>query len=287
MARGNPCGVCARHKRSRARLRVMRRSATSFTVSVTGTAATAPTPVRARAITPSIVSRLTNGRAPSCTSTMVTGRANAARPARTESARLDPPATNRSRSPASLPSQSGGWAACPGGSVTTTWSTCGWDRKGRSARNTIGTPRMGRNCFGSPGPARAPAPAATMTTATSGGEPSGEITDAVHADHLEPGEAQARARRHEPPAGSLPQPPLHARHGTDLPAQAHLPEEHGVRWQGAIVHARNQCRDDREIGRRLDQPHAPRDVHEHVQRIERQAAATLEHGEQDREAAVV
>src|SRR5260370_32292138 len=91
---------------------------------------------------------------------------------------------------------------------------------------------MGRNCLGSPGPARTPAPAATITTPTSGGEPSREITDAVHADYLEPGDAHARARRHEHPAHPLAHgfapPPLHPRHGTDLPAEAHLAEAHGL-----------------------------------------------------------
>src|SRR2546425_4484216 len=55
----------------------------------------------------------------------------------------------------------------------------------RSARNSIGTPRIGRNCFGSPGPARTPAPAATTTTPASGRESPGELTDAVHAHRSE------------------------------------------------------------------------------------------------------
>src|SRR5439155_782580 len=71
IARGNPCGVCARQRRFRGTVFVIRSCSTSLTVSETGIAATAPTPRRALAITPSMVSRVTNGRAASWTSTTV------------------------------------------------------------------------------------------------------------------------------------------------------------------------------------------------------------------------
>src|SRR5207253_9490708 len=137
---------------------------------------------------------------------------NARNPARTERARVAPPATSVRRSPTSFPSQSGGRVSNPAGRATTTWPTSGCEVKGRSARSSIGTPRMGRNCFGSPGPARAPAPAATITTPTSGREASGEVTDTVHRDHVEPGQSHARAGREERAtetlARRLTQPPL-------------------------------------------------------------------------------
>ena len=158
---------------------------TSLSVSDVGTAATAPTPARARAITASIVPRLTKGRAASCTRTIALSAGSASSPARTESARCAPPGTSRNRSPRSLPSHSGGRSAYPGGSATITWRTSGCPVNGRSARSSIGTPRMGRNCFGSPGPARTPAPAATTTTPTSGCKSAGELTDSLQPDHLE------------------------------------------------------------------------------------------------------
>src|SRR2546427_12236864 len=59
IARGDPCGVCARQRRVRGTGFVIRSCSTSLTVSETGIAATAPTPRRALAITPSMVSRVT------------------------------------------------------------------------------------------------------------------------------------------------------------------------------------------------------------------------------------
>src|SRR5206468_1530896 len=82
----------------------------------------------------------------------------------------------------------------PGGNATTTWRTSGWPVNGRSARSSIGTPRIGRNCFGSPGPARTPAPAATTTTPTSGCETTGELTDSLQPDHLHVAARPPRAR---------------------------------------------------------------------------------------------
>src|SRR6266513_2138846 len=291
IARGNPCGVCARHRRFRGTVFVIRSCSTSLTVSDTGIAATAPTPDRALAITPSIVSRVTNGRAASWTSTTAACGGSAPRPARTDWARVAPPATSASRSPTSLPSHSGGRTSNPVGTTTITCPTSGWEVNGRSARNSIGTPRIGRNCFGSPGPARTPAPAATTTTPASGRESPGEVTDAVHADQLEPGQAHARTGGQEDAAESLArrfaETPLDRPHRADLAAQADFAQEHGVRRERAVVHAGNQRRHDREIGRGLDQPHAGRHIHEDVPLAERQAAAALEDGEEHRQPAMV
>src|SRR4029077_15504791 len=143
-------------------------------------------------------------------------------------------------------------------SVTTTWSTCGWERKGRSARRSMGTPRIGRNCLGSPGPARTPAPAATMTTAPPGRESPGEVTNALHADYVETGHAHARAGRQEHPPEALPgrfaQAALHRRDRSDFAAQSNLAEEDRVGGERPVMDARDEGGHHREIGRRLDQP---------------------------------
>src|SRR5205809_5490398 len=260
-------------------------------VSVSGTAATAPTPARARVMTLSIVSRLTNGRAPSCTSTTLTTGGNTRNPARTDWARAAPPGTRRRRSPSSCPNHSGGRSANPAGTATTTCPTAGCDVKGRSARSSIGTPWIGRNCFGSPGPARTPAPAATTTTPTSGGDAAGELIDPVHADDVQPGDAHQRARRQEdtpePLTGRFSEPPLHARDRSDLPAQPDLAQEQGIGGKRPVTHAGHQRRRHRQIARRLEQAYAARHVDEHVPPGERQPAAALQHRQQDRETAVV
>src|SRR5467141_1668699 len=283
--------------RSRSTVRVIRgvgrwlSGPTSLSVSDVGTAATAPTPARARAITASIVPRLTNGRAASWMRMIVASSVSASSPARTESTRCAPPGTNASRSPRSLPSQSGGRSAYPGGSATTTWRTSGWPVNGRSARSSIGTPRIGRNCFGSPGPARTPAPAATTTTPMSGCETTGELTDALQPDHLEVARRATRARRQEYAPKALAcrfrEAALDAGDRTDLAAQADLAQEKCVGGHRAVVNRRDECGKDREVRRGLDQTHATRHVHEDVQIPERQTAAALEYREQQREAPMI
>src|SRR5438874_6909894 len=175
---------------------------------------------------------------------IVASSGNAASPARTESTRWAPPGTKPSRSPRSFASQSGGRSAYPGGKVTTTWRTSGCPMNARNARSSIGTPRMGRNCFGSPGPARAPAPAATTTTPASGRESPGEVTDAVHAHQIEAGQAHPRAggQKHaaEPLAHRFAEASLDCRYGADLAAQADLAQEQGARRERSVVHARDQ-----------------------------------------------
>ena len=72
-ARGKPCGVWARQRRSRATVRVTRRrssAATSLIVSVTGTAAIAATPVRTSRMTASMTAVSTKGRAACVAPTM-------------------------------------------------------------------------------------------------------------------------------------------------------------------------------------------------------------------------
>src|SRR2546426_1998057 len=262
-------------------------SATSFRVSLTGTAAPAPTPPRARAITPSMVSRLTKGRAASCTSTTVASALRARSPARTDCARVSPPGTSPSRSPPSFASQSGGCWTWPTGSATTTCATAGCDVNGRSARNSIGTPWIGRNCLGSPGPARTPAPAATITTPMSGRDAAGELTDPVQRDELDTRGAgrDARPRRAEDAAEALArglrQPPLHAGHPPYLATQPDLTQEQRVGGEGAIAHARDQRPQHPQIGGRLDQADPARDIDEHVQLPACHAAAALQHREQD------
>src|SRR5439155_24163034 len=202
----------------------------------------------------SIVSRLTNGRAPSCTSTTLTAGGNTRNPARTDWARAAPPGTRLRRSPSSFPSHSGGRSAKPAGTATTTRSTAGWDVKGRSARSSIGTPWIGRNCFGSPGPARTPAPAATITTPTSGGEAGAELTDAIHPDDLQPGHAHPRARRQEGAPESLPhglaESALYARDRPDLAAQPDLAQKQGIGGERQAAHARHQRRRHPEVAPR-------------------------------------
>src|SRR5207302_4670347 len=104
--------------------------------------------------------------------------------------------------------------------------------------------------FGSPGPARTPAPAATMMTPTSGGEATGELTDAVHADHVQSfeGGSHAGAGRAEDAAETLTrgfeEATLDAGHRPDLSAQSHLAQEQRVRGDRAVVNAGDQGRHD-------------------------------------------
>src|SRR5207244_12901770 len=179
-----------------------------------------------------LAARRTNGGERACASTTLGPGGRARTPARTDWARAAPPGTRHRRSPRSLPSHSGGRSAKPAGTATTTWLTAGCDVEGRSVRSSIGTPWMGRNCFGSPGRARPQSPAATITTPTSGGEATGEVTDPIHRDHVEAGGAPARAGRQEdapePLTGRFRQPALHPRHRSDLPTQPHLAQEERV-----------------------------------------------------------
>src|SRR3989449_8592184 len=140
IARGNPCGVCARQRRFRGTVFVIRSCSTSLTVSETGIAATAPTPRRALAITPSIVSRVTNGRAASWTSTTVACGGRAPRPAPTHLAPVAPPATSAHPAPPRLPSPSGGRASHPAGTTTITCPTSGGDVGSEEHKSELQSP---------------------------------------------------------------------------------------------------------------------------------------------------
>src|SRR2546425_5074704 len=184
---------------------------------------------------------------------IVASSGNAASPARTESTRCAPPGTKPSRSPRSLTSQSGGRSTYPGGRVTMTWRTSGCPMKARIARSSIGTPRIGRNCFGSPGPARTPAPAATTTTPTSGCETTGELTDSLQPNHLEvPARPPSRAYRQEHASKALArgfrQAPLDAGDGTDLAPEADLAEEQCISRDRAIMDGGDKGGKDGKVG---------------------------------------
>src|SRR5690349_24033534 len=138
----------------------------------------------------------------------------------------------------------------------------------RKARSSIGTPRIGRNCFGSPGPARTPAPAATTTTPTSGCEATGELTNALQPNHFEVS-AGLRSVREEHPPKTLPrgfgEAALDARDGPDLAAKSHFAQEERVGRHGPVVDRRDQGGEDGEVGGRLDQAHTSCDVHKDVE----------------------
>src|SRR3989454_10141470 len=187
-----------------------------------------------------MVSRLTKGRAASCTSTTVASALRPRAPPRPACARFPPPGPGPSRSPPSFASQSGGCWTWPTGSATTTCATAGCDVNGRSARNSIGTPWIGRNCLGSPGPARTPAPAATITTPMSGRDAAGELTHPVQRPELDTRGAAGRdapPRRAEDAGEALargpPQPPPPPGHPPHLATPPHpTPEQPGRRGGG-------------------------------------------------------
>src|SRR2546425_4650380 len=228
-----------------------------------------------------MVSRLTKGRAASCTSTTVASALRARSPARRARARVPPAGRRPSGSPPGSASQSGGCWTWPTGSATTRCATAGCDVNGRSARNSIGTPWIGRNCLGSPGRARTRPRAATITTPMPGRDAAGELTDPVQRHELDTRGAagrDARPRRAEDAvealARGLRQPPLHAGHRPYLATQPDLTQEQRVGGEGAIAHAGDQRREHRQIGGRLGQAESAPDVDEHVQLPARHATAT-------------
>src|SRR5919108_5009928 len=171
-----------------------------------------------------------------------------------------------------------------------TCRTSGCDVNGRSARSSIGTPRMARNCFGSPGPARTPAPAATTTTPMSGGEAPGELTDSLQPDHFQVLASFRPARQKhatKPLARGFCESALDARNRTDLATEADLAEKERIRRNRAIVNGRNESGENGQVGRGFDETHTTGDVDEHIQTAERQAGAALEDGEQQREPALI
>ena len=233
--------------------------------------------------------RSTKGRAPSCTSTVRHAGSSAARPAATESVRSAPPATMASPAPATSRRKSGGCAASSGGQHERDLGDVGMDANGRSARSTIGTPAMGRYCFGrlaaDPRPAargddddsdvtrQAPAPAARRGRARPSN--AGDLGAAAgRPEH--PAEAEAR----RPPrcgARSL------RSGGSRRPARSRRGRSTS-RGAGRLYRLEIERGGDREVGTRLAQPHAGRDLHEDVQIGERGVGPPLEHRQQHREA---
>ena len=130
----------------------------AFSVSLTGTAATAPSPARAWPITASITPRSTNGLAPSCTSTIPQSEGRARSPAATESLRSRPPATIVNPEPMSGARNAGGLSAWSGARTTTTRATSGWLAKGRRARKQYGDPGHGKKLLGDLAAEAAPLP---------------------------------------------------------------------------------------------------------------------------------
>src|SRR5713101_1653465 len=172
-----------------------------------------------------------------------------------------------------------------------TCRTSGCEVKGRNARSSIGTPRIGRNCFGSPGPARSPAPAATTTTPMSGGEAPGELTDSLQPYDFEIAAGPLRARRQEHAAEPLPrrfdESPFDTGDGADFAAETDLAEEQCIGRDRAIVDRRDEGGKDGKVGGRFDQAYASGDVDEHVETSEGETRTALEDREQQREPAVI
>src|SRR5258707_1333075 len=153
----------------------------------------------------------------------------------------------------------------------------------RKARSSIGTPRIGRNCFGSPGPARTPAPAATTTTPTSGCEAAGELTDSLQPDDLELAGGAARAGGQEHAAKALArglgEASLDARDGPDLAAESHLAQEERVGRHGPVMDRRDEGGEDGDAGGGVDQAHTSPDVDDDVEVPEPEGGPPREHRE--------
>src|SRR6478672_180695 len=218
-------------------------------------------------MTVSITPRSTNGRAASCTRTVAQAGPSAARPAATESARAAPPPTIVSPEPSER-RNSGGVRAWSGGSTRTTCATSGCDTNGRRARRTIGTPAMGRNCFGASPPSRLLRPAATRTTPTSRGKRPHQLLDVVEPDHRDAGHLHGAPGRaeHAPEAepGGLGDPALDGPAGTDLAPQPDLAQEQHVPRRGPVVETGDERRRHGEVRARLAETYTRRDLHEHV-----------------------
>ena len=78
--------------------------------------------------------------------------------------------------------------------------------------------------------------------------------------------------------------PLHLRYRSHLPAETDFADEHGMRINGPVVHARRERCGYGEIAGRLLKPRPAHDVEEHVQRRERKSRAPLEHRQEEGQA---
>ena len=181
---------------------------------MTGTAATAPVPCRAAAMTGSMTRGLGKGRAPSCTSTIEhAGRSWRAPPRRNP---CGFPARDQAQPLAEKPGEPFRRGARPArpGARRRPRRTSGWERNGRSARSKIGTPASGRNCLGlAPHPARS-GPRRRSTTPTSRGKGRASSSTWEMATCRSPGtwapcRGEAKARRNPRRLG-LRQPALEA-----------------------------------------------------------------------------
>src|SRR5258705_3824375 len=172
-----------------------------------------------------------------------------------------------------------------------TGRTSGGTMNERKARSTVGTPGIGSTCYGSEEPAGPTATAATTTRPTSGCEAAGELTDSLQPDDLEFACGAARAGGQEHTAKALArglgEASLDARDGPDLAAESHLAQEERVGRHGPVMDRRDEGGEDGEVGGGFDQAHTSRDVDEDVEVPEREAAAPLEHREQQGEAAMI
>ena len=180
----------------------------SFRVSLSGTAAIAPSPARATAdhAVDHLAAPRTDGhhRAPvrRCTPA-------AARPARRRPSRSAPrrrrrgsgrgPGARRENPAAPLPPRPAG--------RSTTCATSGWEVKGRSARSTTGTPASRRYCLRGPPPRRVPFPAATTTTPTSRGKRPHQLLDVIQGDERDARHLRRRCGRSRTPGGIRGGPP--------------------------------------------------------------------------------
>ena len=149
------CGVCTVTSAARSRVLVTRPdSSTALIVSLGGRPGTAPSapPEVTAAMTASKRAGDAKGRAASCTTITSASSGTAARPQRTESARVAPPATT-----ASTPWEAASGAPASAGTTRTTPAEEG--RQAATAQSSTGRPPRGENCFIRP--KRRPEPPAT------------------------------------------------------------------------------------------------------------------------------
>src|SRR2546430_11912928 len=78
--------------------------------------------------------------------------------------------------------------------------------------------------------------------------------------------------RSEALARRLAQTPLDPGYGPDLASESHFAQEQRVGGQRPVAHARDERREHREVGGRLEQPHPARDrSEEHTSELQSQS----------------
>ena len=134
---------------------------TSLTVSIAGMPRMEARRDRASAITRSTCSRVTNGRAASCTSTISVSAGTSASARATDSWRVPPPRTTRTGRPNRSSAIRFSSTAMSSARVAMMKSVMAAQAaKRRSVKITSGTPSSSRNCLGVSAPMRVPSPAA-------------------------------------------------------------------------------------------------------------------------------